>query len=109
MGEIQAYFRIPIQDWLILDNCCRWALHTIEQKPRIGKGHLNYKDEHYKKWVESVRNNIQEQVQESTSDADPQEINKQLADIFDETTEDFLKVMQGSQEAVWKTIASGGK
>ena len=106
MTEVQAYFRIPIKDWLLLDNCCRWAIGTIEQKPELGKEQLNYKDEHYKKWIESVRINIQDQVQESTSDADPQEFVREFPNGFTEIAEDFLKVMQGSQIAVWKTIAS---
>ena len=107
MTEIQAYFRIPIKDWLILDSCCMWALQTIEKKSQIGKEKLNYKDEHYKNWIESVRSNIQEQVQESTSYEDPQEFNKQLVNVHDEITEDFAQVMLGSLTAILKGIASG--
>jgi len=105
MTEVQAYFRIPIKDWLLLDNCCRWAIGTIEQKPELGKEQLNYKDEHYKKWIESVRINIQDQVQESTSDADRQEFSKQL-EYGQKLTEDFPDVMSAAQFAVFKDIIS---
>jgi hypothetical protein len=95
-----------MKDYLILDSCCRWALHIIDQKPRIAKEKLNYKDEYYKKWIESVRSNIQDQAEESTIGADPQEFKKQFLDEINEIRDDFIKVMQGSEFAVWEFITS---
>ena len=108
MTEVQAYFRIPIQDWLILDNCLMWIIHSIEAKSRLGKEQLNSKDEYYKNWLESVMQNIRDQAQNSTDDVDEELLFKEL-DKAAELTEDFRKVLEGSQLAVWKVIASEAK
>ena len=98
MSEIQACFQVSIQDYLLLDNCLGFAFGLINLKSQIGDKQLNRKDKLYKKWIESVMQNLQNQVEKSTHDLDAKLLNKEL-EIHSEFRADFGKVM-GEAQAV---------
>jgi len=94
ISNLQVYLNISFQEWSLVDNCLTFVEGYIERTSEMIGKPLDSRDKYFVQWIRRVREKLEQQAQETTSDSDSELLVKEIK-LATEVLPELLKVLEG--------------